>query len=140
MKKIYLLTIVTFICNSILFSQSETKHPIDKQCEACLDSIENQSTQGIVGCLWRAATAWDKELNKYYNLLMGVLDDDEKTKLKNAQKAWLAYKKVETDFYETAYSNEEGTMYQEFVAGRAAALMKVRVMELKDYYNDLTYQ
>ncbi len=139
MKKLFLLLSITLCTNLLLSSQAE-KHPIDIQCEACLDSTENQSTLGMVECERKAMAAWDKELNKYYNLLMAVLDDDEKTKLKTSQKNWLTYKKSEKDFFETAYYNEEGTMYQIFAASRATELIKNRVLELRDYYNELAYQ
>ena len=140
MKKIYNILIFTFICNSFLFAQTEIKNPIDIQCEACLDSVENQSTQGMYGCEWRAPAAWDIELNKYYKLLLGSLDKDEQGKLKSAQKSWLSYKKSETDFYQTSYTNKGGTTWQIFAASRATEIIKARVLELESYYNILTYK
>lgn len=139
LKRSFLLLSIILCGNVALFSQTETKDLIDIQCEACLDSIENQSTQGMVECERKALAAWDKELNKYYNLLMGISDKSEKAKFKTAQKNWLTYKKSERDFYETAYYNEQGTIYQLFAAGRETELTKTRVVELKSYYDVLTY-
>ena len=42
-------------------------------------------------------TAWDKELNKVYKLLMSELSDSQKTRLRNEERAWLKRKDKEMD-------------------------------------------
>ena len=42
-------------------------------------------------------TAWDKELNRVYKLIMSELPQDQKIKLRNEERAWLKRKSKEID-------------------------------------------
>jgi len=42
-------------------------------------------------------TAWDKELNRVYKLIMSELPQDQKIKLRNEERAWLKRKSKEMD-------------------------------------------
>jgi uncharacterized protein YecT (DUF1311 family) len=114
------------------------KDSIDKAFEDCLDADTNNGiTSGMVQCAYLAQKAWDKELNKYYNLLMSKLSADEKARLKIAQKNWIAYRDAEESFSGTAYGNTAGTMYRVFAADRYMQITRDRVMELSGYYYDI---
>jgi uncharacterized protein YecT (DUF1311 family) len=115
---------------------SQTAEPIDIQLKNCLDSSQNQTTFGMISCHERAEIAWDKELNKYYKLLMKVLSEDEKTKLKTAQRNWLAFRDSEAAFSYAMYTNMEGTMWKISEAARRMALIRQRALELRSYYDD----
>ena len=45
----------------------------------------------------QAYEAWDRELNKVYKLLMSELSDNQKTRLRNEERAWLKRKDKEMD-------------------------------------------
>ena len=113
-----------------------SQNPIDKQCDACLDSSENQNTAGMIRCSVNAEVAWDKEMNKYYKLLMQKLNPEEKEKLKTAQKSWLQYRDNEILFSNKLHTDMEGTMWLVVNAGRLAEIVKQRALELKGYYDE----
>ncbi len=76
--------IACFISSTLkIYAQDKLQEPgIDNQLQQCLDSSKNSTTAGMIDCTIRARDAWDNELNRYYKLLMQILSDDEKAKLK----------------------------------------------------------
>jgi len=120
-----------------LSQAQDLDHPIDVRTRACLDSVENQTTMGMIGCARRAYEAWDKELNKNYKLLMGVLSAEEKEKLKVAQRNWITWRDSETGFSGTVYGNIEGTMWRTVSADRYADITRQRALDLKVYYDNV---
>jgi uncharacterized protein YecT (DUF1311 family) len=134
MKKI--IIIIFLLLPLFTLAQSKEEHPIDSILTVCLDS--NQSTQGMISCLQTAQESWDKELNKYYELLINVLSDEEKTALRSSQKKWLDYRNAESEFSGLMHTKMEGTMYLIFHADRAMDIVKKRALELKDYYTTKT--
>ena len=128
-----------FVCSSIYsYGQDvRTEHVIDKQLNACLDSAENQTTLGMIECTIRAEDLWDVELNKYYKLLMGVLNKEQKILLKDAQVKWLAYRDSELNLSSDIYYGMEGTMWRIVYADRRMEIVKKRAEELRIYYEAL---
>lgn len=127
-------------CSAIYgYAQDEvkTEHFIDNQLRLCLDSNENQTTIGMIQCTNRAEDLWDIELNKYYKLLIGLLKNDQKALLKEAQVKWLAYRDSEIKLAGDIYYNLEGTMWRVVYADRRMEIVKQRVEELKYYYDNL---
>ncbi len=125
----------------IAFGQNNQtdKHPIDIKREKCLELDSNQTTYGMMQCEAIAREEWDKEMNKYYKLLMETLTMEEKEKLKIAQRQWLSFRDMELDFSGTMYYNMEGTMWRIVAAGRSCDIVKERALELKGYYDMLTF-
>jgi uncharacterized protein YecT (DUF1311 family) len=116
------------------FGQTETdENIIDVQLRECLDSTENETTYGMIKCSIRAGDAWDKELNKYYKLLIKALSADEKEKLVNSQKKWVIYRDSEIEFTRTIYDNLQGTMWRVVSADRQTEITRQRALELKEY-------
>lgn len=137
MKKLLLL-ILSF-CALSLFCQTDTDtNRIDSTLLQCLDSSQNQSTQGMIQCTLKAIDQWDKEMNAYYKLLMGKLKPAEKAKLKAAQKKWLDYRNSEMEFSSLVCENLQGTMFQLVNVNRLLNIVKTRAVELKEYYNLIT--
>ena len=131
--------IVLIVCSSSVFSQTNTiENVIDKQLSACLDSSQNSSTIAMIDCTVHAKDAWDKELNKYYNLLMATLSSAEKNKLKAVQRKWLYFRDSETTFSTTLYKNMQGTMWGIAKVQSDLNIIKQRALELKAYYSDKT--
>jgi uncharacterized protein YecT (DUF1311 family) len=130
-----LITIQTFGQEN----QSKEKHPIDIRLEKCHAIDTNQTTYGMMNCEAIARDEWDKEMNKYYKLLMDTLQKDEKAKLKTAQISWLSYRDKERDFSGTMYYNMQGTMWRVAAAGRSCDIVRQRALELKEYYDMLTF-
>jgi uncharacterized protein YecT (DUF1311 family) len=139
MKK-YITAFAILITTTYLVNAQDSMmvkiEPVDKQLNACLDSTQNQTTAGMLDCEGRAKTGWDKELNKYYRLIMATLSADEKEKLKTSQVSWLTYRDNESTFFSTMYNNMEGTMWQTARAHADVEITKQRALELKFYYED----
>lgn len=90
---------------------------------------------GQIQCAARAIEAWNREMNRYYKLLMGLLSPDEKTKLKKAQVAWLGFRDHEMTFQGTTYNNLEGSMWRVAAVYRQLEIVKQRATDLAEYYN-----
>jgi len=91
-------------------------------------------------------TAWDKELNKVYKLLMSELSDSQKTRLRNEERAWLKRKDKEMDraAEETAAGRDEngnligcGTGCGHASRAMNIEMTKERTIELARMYDDL---
>ena len=137
MKPYFFFTIIFLLCNSLVFCQADTSYlSIDKQLNACLDSDKNSTTYGMIECEIRARDAWDAALNKYYKLLMLISSEDEKNKLRTAQKNWLVFRNNELVFSSTMYNNMGGTIWSAPKVDVDVNLVKQRTLELKAYYED----
>jgi uncharacterized protein YecT (DUF1311 family) len=109
------------------------EHPIDKQLRRCLDSSQNYTTSGMIGCEYQAYEDWDKELNRNYKLLMTALDADGKAKLKEAQISWLAFRESNFSFIKDIYGKKQGTMWRPVEVDEKVEIVKGRAIELKKY-------
>jgi len=115
------------------------KHPIDIKLELCHDNGANHNNYGMAQCEAIAREEWEKEMEKYYTMLMSILNEEEKEKLKSAQIQWLDFKEKELDFSGTMYYNMQGTMWQIVAAQRSCSLVKERALDLSGYYKMLTF-
>jgi len=135
----YRLSFVLFLSILGLTSlgqETQPPHPIDKKYQTCLDS--NGSTIGMIECISSAKQEWDTELNKYYNLLMTKLSRSEQLALRETQRQWITYKEKETKFYLDVYTEKEGTMWNVVMARRSMDIIRLRTIELIEYYEALT--
>ncbi|HRI28452.1 MAG TPA: DUF1311 domain-containing protein [Chitinophagales bacterium] len=121
---------------TIAQNNSEGKHPIDSALDLCMD--KNPSTTGTVNCIEKAYKEWDAELNKYYKLLQGVCNEQQKKALRTVQLAWIAYRDKEFEVIDKLYESKEGTMFVPMAAYDKAEVVKKRALELKSHYELLT--
>lgn len=139
MNKIKILFFLLILFSASLFSQV-MEHPIDKFTSDCMN--ENGSTIGIINCTKEAYLLWDQEMNKYYNLLKEVLDEEAFAKLKAAQLKWIEFRDLEIEngngiygfIYDTAGG---GTMYPMIASVIKVEIVKTRALELKSYYDSI---
>ena len=91
-------------------------------------------------------TAWDKELNRVYKLIMSELPQDQKIKLRNEERAWLKRKSKEMDRAAeemTAGRDENGNLIGCGTGcGHASRAMNIemtkeRTIELARMYDEL---
>jgi uncharacterized protein YecT (DUF1311 family) len=139
--KLTITVLLIILQTAPIFGQNNQtdKHPIDIKREQCHEIDSNQTTYGMMQCETVAREEWDKEMNKYYKLLMDTLTIEEKEKLKIAQRQWLDFRDRELDFSGTMYYNMQGTMWRVVAAGRSCDIVKERALELKGYYDMLTF-
>jgi len=133
-SSIVLLIFIVFLtfCNSTIAKELD----IDKYEEKCC--AENYSTAGMLKCTQEAYKMWDKELNKYYGLLIQKLSIEERKQLKEAQISWLNYRDKEFKNIDSLNNKLTGTMYINVAAGQKREVVKQRALQIKEYYDNLT--
>jgi uncharacterized protein YecT (DUF1311 family) len=133
MTKLPLTLLSVFLFASFSTAQEQTRHPIDKAFEACVE--KNGSTAGMVECTDKAYAAWDKELNKNYGALMSALKPKQKEALRLAELEWIKYRDLEFKFIDSIYDTLDGTMYIPMRIDARLEVIKKRALELKDFLN-----
>jgi uncharacterized protein YecT (DUF1311 family) len=136
MTKLFMTLLSVFLFATFSAAQEQTKHPIDKALEACID--KNSSTAGMVECTDKAYAAWDKELNKNYGALMLALKPKQKEALRMAQLEWIKYRDLQFRFIDSVFDTLDGTMYIPMRISSRMEVIKKRTRELKDYLNLVT--
>jgi hypothetical protein len=84
-------------------------------------------------CANEISQEWDKEILKYYNALMNVLDTTAQKNLRKAEEQWMEYRNAEYTFSRDL-NNMEGTMYSRIRAQMNMRIARARALELKSYY------
>ncbi|UII26719.1 DUF1311 domain-containing protein [Fulvivirga maritima] len=134
MMKILIITALAFITSLSVKAQNE--HAIDLKQKDCLQNAI--STMDMIKCQTDAGEAWDKELNKYYQLYMAATSEENKIILKAAQREWMVYRDKEYELINHHYYIElQGTMWRPIAAGERAKIIKERALQLKNYYEEL---
>jgi len=73
----------------------------------CTKRPEAKSNAGTADCYRREQAIWDDLLNENFRALNGDLDDEQKTKARDMQRAWIAYRDTTCAFY---YDKIQGSM------------------------------
>lgn len=73
----------------------------------CLQHDNTKSTADMVECVAREQVVWDDILNETFRRLRDKLDDMQKAKLRDMQRAWIAAKEKTCAFY---WDYFQGTM------------------------------
>lgn len=135
-----LILLIVFLSNS-LFSQNKSlqENFIDIEESKCL-SKQDISNAEMRECTIIARESWDKELNKYYNLLSTKLPKDTFEILKASQKEWIIYRDKESKFITKFYFEvKEGTMWYNIAENKKKEIVKNRALELQMYFENLEY-
>lgn len=103
--------------------------PIDADLEACLDG--EMTTPGMVECFGAAYEAWDAALNEVYAGLRESLSAEEALALRDAQRAWIAFRDAEQAFLASLLTPDRGTMMRITVNAMMTDLVKARVLALR---------
>lgn len=68
--------------------------------DPCTETPEGRSNLGTADCFRIETVIWDTLLNENYKELMDAIDDKaDQDKLKEMQRAWIAYRDTTCDFY-----------------------------------------
>ena len=131
-----------FLFFSILtFSQTKKKseNAIDTLEYKCLQQ-DDLSNADMCNCTIQARESWDKELNKYYNLLKTKLPATAFAVLKESQKEWIIYRDKEFTFISKYfYEVQSGTMWYAVAENNKKEIVKTRAIELQEYYKMLDF-
>lgn len=77
----------------------------ERQClfklvaDPCTETDAGQSNVGRADCFRLEKAIWDELLNKNFKDLREDLDNEQKTKLRDMQRAWVAYRDTTCEFY-----------------------------------------
>ena len=104
-------------------------HPIDAAMEHAMD--QNPSTGGQTEAIGDALVQWDRALNQDFAQLMEALDPEGRDRLRNSQKAWIAWRDLEIDALHSVYGKLEGTMWVPASAYAAMNLTRERALRLE---------
>lgn len=138
MIKYYILLFILY--SAVSSAQTEYDiHPIDAQRLECRNSKENQDTDNSIRCEYSARIAWEKEVNKYSDLLLKVLKPAEKKVFKSAQKQWITYRDSEMEFANSLYKNMESEAWLVVHAVRLTNIFRTRALELQEYHDMATF-
>lgn len=136
MARSFALFISLMLACSTSYAQPGKKpYKIDSVLSKCIS--KNNSDPGMSDCLQKAESNWDKELNKYYKLLLAKLDTSAQKYLRESQRQWLMYKDKEVNFFSEVFSKKDGTMWNLFIADKRMQIIRQRAIELSDYYDTL---
>jgi uncharacterized protein YecT (DUF1311 family) len=132
-----LLLAVLVGCSAFAQVQQPPPHPIDTRLAECMGTAQNQSTYGMIGCIQAAAEEWDRELNAQYKKLMEILPAETRSKLKAAQKQWIAWRDKEMECSGALYYGMDGSMWKIAAASRHCDVVRQRALDLAAYRKDL---
>src|SRR5215467_14289035 len=96
--------------------------------DPCTKRRSGQSTQGAAACYRAEQEIWDALLNENYQALREGLDDAQKEKARDMQRAWIEYRNTTCQFY---YDKIQGTMATEMTAACLARETARRALLLK---------
>ena len=88
---------------------------------------KDSSTAGMIQCIDAEFAIQDKLLNQNYKKAMSVLNDENKKKLKDIQRKWVAYKEAKCAFYP-----QQGSIHRLDAADCYLQMTKERATELAD--------
>jgi uncharacterized protein YecT (DUF1311 family) len=86
-----------------------------------------QTTQDIVECTDGQTKAWDRKLNASYQTLMQAQSDEQRTRLRTAQRLWIQYRQANCDFYRGG----DGSISRIEAAACMFKMTKGRALELE---------
>jgi uncharacterized protein YecT (DUF1311 family) len=78
---------------------------IEQQClfnlvaTPCTNEPSHSSDAATADCYRTETAIWDDLLNENFKKLRGTLDDDQTAKLRDMQRAWIAYRDTTCNFY-----------------------------------------
>ena len=86
-----------------------------------------QAAHGAAECFRAEQAIWDDLLNENFRKLREDLDEDQKTKLRDMQRAWIEYRNTTCQFY---YDKIQGTMAVDMTAACLARASSISTIGL----------
>jgi uncharacterized protein YecT (DUF1311 family) len=96
----------------------------------CLDTPDGQSTAGMIACTDTEMKLQDTRLNAAYAKAMGKLNERQKTALRKAQRAWVAFRDADCA---SLWDDEWGSLSRVNANGCMLSRTVERTIELQTY-------
>ncbi|HEU4510019.1 MAG TPA: lysozyme inhibitor LprI family protein [Pyrinomonadaceae bacterium] len=117
------------------FCDTGKPHPIDVWFEQAMDQAGGITTN-IRTVQAEAYSRWDKELNRVYSELLTKLKASDRSRLRQAQSAWVRFRDAEIKWlWSRAMYGEGGTLAPVVISDIGRGLLKERVCQLQRYKN-----
>lgn len=114
----------------------EDEHPIEAAFQDCMGKAQN--SQNMHKCVEAAIEKWNLEIERYTNLLLGILwFDDQKEALKQAHSAWLKFFEIERKSIRHINGQRRGTIYWQIGHAEILEMAEERALRLKEDYEGL---
>lgn len=114
-------------------SEGERRCLFKLVADPCSKSEEAKSTYGMAECFRVEQAIWDALLNDNFSALRGGLDSDQTVKLRDMQRAWIAYRDTTCEFY---HDKIQGSMAEPMSAACLARETARRAL-LLDFFGRL---
>lgn len=108
-----------------------TPDPTAAVLKRCQDDPINASTAGQTECEATAQRAYDLRMNAAYSALIKRLPADAGERLRQGQRAWLAFRDADARARAALYATRRGTMYAPMDAASATAVIRDRALQLE---------
>ncbi len=133
MRKLFVLVFsiaITFMCLVNVGAQDEKSIGLSREYETCMDK-SGGVTSKMMDCIGTETTRQDARLNKVFKEAMAQLDATNKTRLRDAQKAWISFRDANVNFYAdpnggTAATVSGADRFLIMTAQRASELEKLK--------------
>ena len=102
--------------------------------ESCAKNEESMPSQKVIACEDRERAVWDSILNESYLRLRGALDDEQKGKLQEMQRAWMASRDKNCEFL---YDLFQGTMANPMIAACLSRATGMQALYLRGFADDV---
>jgi uncharacterized protein YecT (DUF1311 family) len=112
---------------------SEQERCIGIVADACVKDNNAVSTADLVACAAREYAVWDDILNETFRRLRDKLDDKQKIKLRDMQRAWIESRNRTCDFY---WDYHQGTIAAPMNASCRSSETARRALFLLVFLND----
>ncbi|MGO4907120.1 lysozyme inhibitor LprI family protein [Pseudorhodobacter sp. W20_MBD10_FR17] len=96
----------------------------------CMEQSGGYSNQGMSACTSAETELWDGYLNREYKGRMATITADQKTALRTAQRAWIAFRDAECGLQYQMFI--DGTMRSNIYTGCMLDMTARRALTLRD--------
>ena len=127
------ICVFLFLAHGVSYGQSKQGNIIDVTYTECVE--KDTSVGNICTCAFDAYAKWDKLMDREYKKLLKSLRlDKDKTALKQAQNAWIAYRDNEFKSYDNIF-NHPGNKWCLLRANGRIDIVRARALQLQAYNN-----
>ena len=127
----------TEVSSSSIKSESSYETQILERMEAVKKEIQPALDSGVTAdmnnAIQKLGDSWETEINKFYELLLSKLSENEKAKLQKEQEEWI--KKVKEDVEKSTEESEGGTISGTLGGNAWASGIEKRTLELAKRYD-----
>ncbi len=123
-------------CNELNDKLLNRNNPIDKKESECLNKVF--STADSLECSSKSIDEWEKEIDKYLNLLKDKMTSEEYKNIQENQVLWIMQNKSNNEIITKFVFNHGGTMYYQLASSDFVQEKKQRAEFLKWIYDVYT--